>query len=124
MRLLLDMNLSPALADALADRGFEAVHWVHVGKATAPDVEILDFALKHHMTLITHDLDFGAILAATGGHAPSVVQVRTQDVLSEGFLSRLVLGLHQFAERLEEGCLLVIEADRLRARLLPLLPTP
>jgi predicted nuclease of predicted toxin-antitoxin system len=32
---------------------------------------------------LTHDLDFSALLAATSDVAPSVVQLRMQDLLSE-----------------------------------------
>ena len=33
--------------------------------------------------LLTHDLDFGAILAASGDLKPSVLQLRSQDVTPE-----------------------------------------
>jgi predicted nuclease of predicted toxin-antitoxin system len=55
------MNLSPSWVDRLARHGFEAVHWSTIGAATAPDVEILTFANKHHFVVITNDLDFSAI---------------------------------------------------------------
>jgi len=35
MKLLLDMNLSPTLAELLAQHGFTAVHWTTVGLPTA-----------------------------------------------------------------------------------------
>ena len=76
------MNLSPSWVDRLAGHGFEAVHWFTIGAATAPDVEILAWANQHEFVLITNDLDFSAILAASAGASPSVVQIRTQDLLS------------------------------------------
>ena len=36
LRLLIDMNLSPEWADALASHGYIAVHWSTVGPASAP----------------------------------------------------------------------------------------
>ena len=87
MKLLVDMNLSPRWVERLARHGFEAVHWSTIGAATAPDVEILTWANEHAFVLITNDLDFSAILAASGGAWPSVVQIRTQDLLSDVVVS-------------------------------------
>jgi predicted nuclease of predicted toxin-antitoxin system len=83
VKLLVDMNLSPSWVERLARHGFEAVHWSTIGAATAPDVEILTWADEHHFVVITNDLDFSAILAAGAVAGPSVVQLRTQDPLSE-----------------------------------------
>jgi len=38
------------------------------------------YARTHDFVVLTHDLDFGAILAATHGDKPSVVQIRAEDV--------------------------------------------
>ena len=38
------------------------------------------FAATHNYIVLTHDLDFSAILAATRGEKPSVVQIRADDV--------------------------------------------
>ena len=65
MNLLLDMNLSPALAGLLADSGHDVVHWSEIGNYRAPDVAILAWAREHDQVLVTHDLDFGAMLAYT-----------------------------------------------------------
>ena len=83
MKLLVDMNLSPRWVDRLASHGFEAVHWSTIGAATAPDHEILAWAHQHGSVLVTNDLDFSAILAAGVAEGPSVVQIRTQDLLSD-----------------------------------------
>ncbi len=67
------MNLSPRWIDALISADLSAIHWSSVGQINAPDVEIMDYARQHGYVVLTHDLDFGAILAATQGRAPSVV---------------------------------------------------
>ncbi len=87
MKLLVDMNLSPSWVERLARHRFEAVHWSSMGAATAPDVEILAWANEHHFVIITNDLDFSAILATGAVDGPSVVQVRTQDLLSDAAVS-------------------------------------
>ncbi len=40
----------------------------------------MDYARANDYIVLTHDLDFGTILAATRGTGPSVVQIRNQDV--------------------------------------------
>jgi predicted nuclease of predicted toxin-antitoxin system len=42
MRVLIDMNLSPAWASFLHAAGFEADHWSEVGARTATDRDIMN----------------------------------------------------------------------------------
>lgn len=87
MKLVIDMNLSPEWAAVLERRGFDAVHWSSVGNARASDSEILAWARSSGRVVFTHDLGFGALVAAAPGRGPSVMQVRTQDV-TPGHTSR------------------------------------
>ena len=57
----------------LATKGIEAVHWTAVGDPRAPDDELLRYAREHGYVVFTHDLDFGALLALTRAHSPSVI---------------------------------------------------
>jgi predicted nuclease of predicted toxin-antitoxin system len=120
VKLLLDMNLSPRWVEWLARDGFEAIHWSTVGDPTDSDDLILAWAADHHRILITHDLDFSAILAASTGRSPSVVQLRAQDLLSEAGVSVLVRALRVHAEAIDEGALLSVDETGSRVRLLPL----
>lgn len=122
MKLLVDMNLSPRWVNLLADAGIEAAHWSTLGAATAPDTEIMAFARANDYVVLTHDLDFSAILAATHGDKPSVVQIRSDDVKPE-VIGRLVINaLRQMSIELDEGALLTVDPNRTRLRLLPLQP--
>jgi predicted nuclease of predicted toxin-antitoxin system len=76
VKLLIDMNLSPRWVDVLRAAGLDAVHWSFLGPADAPDAEIFDYAAQNGCIVVTHDLDFGSILATTGCSKPSVVQIR------------------------------------------------
>jgi predicted nuclease of predicted toxin-antitoxin system len=58
--------------------------------------------------VITNDLDFSAILAATSGQAPSVVQVRTQDLLAEATVSVVATAIEAFHTEIDGGALLSI----------------
>ncbi len=120
MKLLVDMNLSPSWVERLAGQGFEAVHWSTIGAATAPDVEILAWANEHEFVLITNDLDFSAILAAGAVSGPSVIQLRTQDLLSDAAVSIVANTLAAHREDIERGALLSIDEGGTRVRMLPL----
>ena len=120
MKPLVDMNLSPSWIERLARHGFEAVHWSTIGAATAPDVEILTWATEHHFVVITNDLDFSAILAAGAVDGPSVVQIRSQDLLSDVVVSIVAKALDAHREDIERGALLSIDEAGTRVRVLPL----
>jgi predicted nuclease of predicted toxin-antitoxin system len=120
MKLLLDMNLSPALAELLEQHGFAAVHGMTVGLPTAEDREILRWAKNHGYVVVTHDLDFGAILAATGFHSPSVIQIRCLDNHPDTLCPVLVRVLSRFEHELLNGALIILDENKTRARMLPL----
>ena len=120
MKLLVDMNLSPSWVARLARHKFEAVHWSTIGAAIAPDDEILAWAHEHHVVVLTNDLDFSAILAAGVVNGPSVVQIRSQDLLSDVAVSIVAMALKEHREDLERGALLSIDEGGTRVRMLPL----
>jgi predicted nuclease of predicted toxin-antitoxin system len=119
MKLLLDMNLSPRLEPLLAEAGVEAVHWSLVGRGDATDAEIMAHARALGFVVVTRDLDFGAILAATGAEGPSVIQVRGLDQTPEALVGPVLAAQRQCAEALAEGAIVTIDTERLRLRLLP-----
>lgn len=114
------MNLSPLWAEFLSAGGFESVHWSSVGDARAPDSEIMDYASANDFIVFTHDLDFGALLAERRTRRPSVIQVRTQDVLPAAIGERVLSALRLTARQLEVGALVTVDLARNRMRLLPL----
>jgi predicted nuclease of predicted toxin-antitoxin system len=120
MKLLVDMNLSPRWASLLTDAGLEAVHWSTVGQTNARDTEIMAWAAANGYTVLTHDLEFSAILAATQDAAPSVVQIRTEDISPALIGAKVIAALHQMKSELEAGALLSIDVNHTRLRLLPL----
>lgn len=120
MKFVLDMNLTPEWCDVLAFEGWDAVHWSTVGDPTALDNEILAWALSENAIVLTQDLDFGAILAATNADAPSVVFLRTQDAMPDAIATRVIPLLHQYETQLQSGALLILDAARSRIRILPL----
>jgi predicted nuclease of predicted toxin-antitoxin system len=120
MRLLVDMNLSPRWVELMVASGIEAVHWSTLGAVDATDAAIMTLARNKGYVVLTHVLDFSAILATTCGSKPSVVQIRSGDVSPDGIGSMVIGALGQMAAELEQGALLTIDPGRMRLRLLPL----
>jgi len=122
MKILIDMNLSPDWVNVLRKAGHESIHWSAVGKPDAPDRTICEYARDHGHILFTHDLDFGAILAATDADAPSVFQVRAQDVDPSSLGATVISVLAQCEAHLEKGALISLDESGHRLRVLPIHP--
>jgi predicted nuclease of predicted toxin-antitoxin system len=120
MKFVIDMNLSPLWVEVFQAEEWEAVHWSTIGAAHAPDFEIMAWAKAHDAIIFTHDLDFGAILATTKADAPSVIQVRTQDVSPNALKDSLINAITQYQDILETGALIIVDTYKLRAKILPL----
>jgi predicted nuclease of predicted toxin-antitoxin system len=120
MKLLIDVNLAPRWVERLSQDGIQSIHWSQIGAIDAPDYEIMTYAVDHGYVVFTHDLDFGTILAATGGEKPSVIQLRGADIRPEAVGELLLQAIRQMAAELEQGALLTVDAKRSRLRILPL----
>ena len=120
MKFLVDMNLSPLWAPFLSDHGYLAVHWSAVGAATAPDSEILEYAAGNGFVVLTHDLDFGALLAARKAPGPSVIQIRAQDVLPAALGESVIHAVNAARAQLEQGAIVTLDILNRRVRLLPI----
>ena len=70
--------------------------------------------------MITHDLDFSAILASTEALGPSVIQVRTQDVLPDAIGSDVVRVLRDQRAALDQGAIVSVDQLTSRVRVLPI----
>ncbi len=120
MKILLEMNISPLWVEYLQKEGWEVAHWSQIGNIRAPDIEIMAWAKQNGYVVFTHDLDFGALLAATRAEGPSVIQIRIQDIFPEHLAARVNLILRQVQHVLDEGALIVIDEQKSRIRILPL----
>jgi len=120
MKIIIDVNLPAEWVPVLAQHGFEAEHWSSVGSSQAEDSEIMQWARQNGYVVFTHDLDFGALLAASGAGRPSIFQVRTLRVLPHQIEALVVSALKQFEMMLEDGALVSIDEKRSRVRVLPL----
>ena len=120
-KILIDMNLSPAWVEILASDDIEAVHWSKVGAANAVDSEIMEFAQIHGFTILTHDLDYSAILAGNRRDRPSIIQLRTGKIIPDNAATMVINAMRQWAAEIEAGAILTIELNKSQVRILPLL---
>jgi predicted nuclease of predicted toxin-antitoxin system len=120
MKLLIDMNLSPTWVRFLIEAGFEAIHWSEIDAGDAPDQDLLRWAADHQYVLLTNDLDFGAILAATQSRRPSVVQIRSDLLAPEAIGEAVLAAIRRAHQDILDGALLSIDPTRFRVRILPL----
>jgi predicted nuclease of predicted toxin-antitoxin system len=120
MKILIDMNLSPEWVSAFTIAGIEAIHWSTIGDQAAPDRIIMEYAKVNEYIVFTHDLDFGIMLAMTKAALPSVIQLRTQDLLPAAIGAMVISAINQFQEQLEIGALITLDTSNSRVRILPI----
>lgn len=87
----------------------------------ATDREILEYAVQDQRIVLTSDTDFGELLAMSNAALTSVVLLRRQGDRRAAQIAALVLAnLEAVSEDLVAGAIVVLEADRVRVRRLPL----
>lgn len=120
MRLLANMCISPKTVEFLRSLGYETSRASELGLSTSRDQEIIDYAAKNSMALITMDLDMGRIIALIGKRKPSVILLRLRKPTVENVNKKLAYALNKTRDRLEKGVIVVLEEQRIRMRELPL----
>jgi len=87
----------------------------------ASDDEIIDYAIDTDRVVISHDTDFGTLLAHRRLTKPSFILVRSSDPIDVPDQAGLIIAnLGTLADDLEAGAIAVFARGRLRVRRLPL----
>jgi predicted nuclease of predicted toxin-antitoxin system len=120
IRIVIDISLSPAWVDVFTKHGWPAVHWSTVGDPRAKDRIVMAWARENAHVVFTHDLDFGTLLALTRASGPSVIQVRTHDVLPEHLEQVVVTTIRAYESQLRQGAIVTIDESRGKVRVLPI----
>lgn len=120
MRFLADMGISPRVVEELRRRGHDAAHLVEEGLNRLPDGDILQKARQENRVLLTHDLDFGELLAASRGELPSVIIFRLKDMRAPNVSRHLFSIIDQQADPLNNGAIMSVTEKRVRIRRLPI----
>ncbi len=120
MKFLADMGISPKSIIFLRDLGFEAFHLNDFGLGKLADSEILSKANQENFIVLTHDLDFGDLLAASGDKLPSVIIFRLRNMKAININGRLRTILSLYRENLERGSIISVSERSIRVRELPI----
>ena len=80
----------------------------------------MKWAANSEHVVLTHDLDFGALLALTHAAGPSVVLVRDRNILPDAIGVSVVAALKQHRDDLARGAIVVVDGTNSRVRTLPL----
>jgi predicted nuclease of predicted toxin-antitoxin system len=121
VRFLVDANLSPIVADLISAAGHDAVAVRALGLQDASDEVILDRALNEDRIVVSHDTDFGTLLAIRRLSKPSLILIRSADPLTANQIADLILdNVATMTEDLNAGAIVTFARGRLRSRRLPL----
>ena len=119
MKFLVDMALSPDLAQWLRTEGHEAVHAADLSMNMSPDSEILQAAAQRGCVVITADLDFPRLLAEFGSSGPGLILLRGgnySEAESRDCVRRVLMSI---AHAELHGSIVVVDRERIRRRWLP-----
>ncbi len=120
MNLLLNMNVIPQLATHLAGAGHRCRHARDIGLARAEDPEIIEAAKVAGEVIVTHDLDYGHLLAFSGEAAPSIVILRVRNTHPDALSRRLTDCWPDIEDSLRRGAIVTLEDAAVRIRFLPI----
>jgi len=120
VRFLLDMGLARSTADFLLKQGYDTVHLREQGLQRLDDRGIVAKARLEGRVILTHDLDFGRIVALSQSRLPSVITFRLSDMQPRQVNRYLAEVLNRFAEQLESGTLVSVNEQAIRVRALPI----
>ncbi len=120
MKFLVDMPLSPDLAQWLRAEGHDAVHADELSMNRSPDSEILQTAARSGRVVITADLDFPRLLAGLGSTSPGLILLRGgnySEAESRDCVRRVLMSV---AHAELPGSVVVVDLKSIRRRRLPI----
>jgi predicted nuclease of predicted toxin-antitoxin system len=120
MKFLLNMNLPRELGKLLSAHGHASRHVGDLGMARASDAAIIVEAKTKQEIIVTHDLDYGNLLAFSGETSPSVITFRVRNTHPTNLFNRMIKVWVEIEKPLREGAIVVLEDATLRIRKLPI----
>ena len=120
MKFLIDMPLSPLLANWLRTRGHDAIHATHLDMGRAPDSEILERARTDQRVVITADLDYPRLLAIARAEGPGLILFRGGNYSNQETFKGMDRVLETITPENLANSIVVVEKQKIRRRPLPL----
>ena len=122
MKFLVDMPVSPRVAEWLREQGHDAVHAAELGLFRAPDHELIARAVGEDRVIITADTDFPQLLALSRDRAPGVVLFRGGEYTATEMVALLRRVLDATPSEILRQAICVVDRQRIRYRRLPITP--
>ena len=119
IRFLLDMGIAQSTGSFLKSRDHDVVHLSEQGLERLSDDRIVAKAQEEERTIVTHDLDFGRIVALSGRSVPSIVTLRLSNMTPERVNAALETVLRDATLSLARGALVTVGDKGIRVRTLP-----
>src|SRR5881296_3360570 len=110
------MGVSLSTVASLREAGHDAIHLRDEGLLRVKDSEILGKARSENRVVLTFDLDFGDLLAASGERLPSVIIFRLRNQTPTAVRPRLFQIISGCEVDLNRGAVVVVEDARYRVR--------
>ena len=92
------------------------------GLCSGVDAEIAAYASEQGFVILTRDLDFGALLAASGLNRPSVLLLRGPHQFPRDAGERVLSVLREAAGDMEAGAFVTVDVNKTRVHILPIRP--
>jgi predicted nuclease of predicted toxin-antitoxin system len=120
MKLLADVNVSRHVVSRLKALGYDATRVSDIMSPRSSDNEIISEARQRGAVLLSHDQDFGAILAITGAVDPSFINLRVSYVDTERLAQAIAAVLRATEADLLAGSVVTLDDVGVRIHRLPL----
>lgn len=120
MKFLANMGISPDTVAYLKTLGHDAKHLIEERLGQRADSEILAKARSEDRVVLTHDLDFSDLMAASGATTPSIILFRLRNMRPESVNRHLRQVLERFQPQLESGAVVTVTEGSVRVRELPI----
>lgn len=120
MKFLIDMPLSPSLAQWLNAQGHDAIHAASAGMNRSTDIDLIERARDDDRIVVTADLDYPRLLSFMRADRPAVILFRGGNYSEQQMLHLLQLTLSRVPSHELEHSLVVVDQMRIRKRRLPI----
>jgi predicted nuclease of predicted toxin-antitoxin system len=120
MKFLADMGIAPNTVAYLRQLGHEAAHLSEQHLECLTDRGVVEKARSEDRVLLTHDLDFGGILAAMRSRLPSVITFRLHNMQPQNVRRHLAAVIAAHETLLAQGAMISVTEGRIRIRRLPM----
>ena len=120
MRIFADVHIAPRTVGFLRSLGHDVVRVDEVLPRTAADETVVEVAARDGRCVLTQDLDFSAIVALSGGIAPSIISLRLSSSRVERVNAVLQAVLPDIESVVLAGAIVTVQDGRIRVRQLPI----